>query len=69
MTKILDAQQTAAVDDLRAQIARMNDAVKRAVDSGLTVEITRASRHHSPQSCWGDQMIPKIVATHEMHTA
>ncbi len=61
MTQSLDPQQIAAVDELRAQIARMNDAVKRAVDSGLTIEITRASRHHSPQYCWGDQMSPKIL--------
>ncbi len=61
MTQTLDPQQTAAVDELRTQITRMNDAVKRAVDSGLTIEITRASRHHSPQYCWGDQMSPKIM--------
>jgi hypothetical protein len=57
----LDATQAEAVATLREQITKMNIAVRRAVDAGLTIELTRSSRHHSPQCVWGDQMIAKIV--------
>ena len=58
-----DASQTEAIDELTVHVRRMNEAIKRAVDAGLIIEMTRASRLHSPEHvCWGDQMSPKISA-------
>lgn len=56
----LNPRQSAAISAVEEQIARLNRAVAQAVDAGLIVEVTRASRHHSPQCAWGDQLSPKI---------
>ncbi len=57
----LEPRQAAAVAALREQIAKVNAAVAMAVDTGLTIELVRSSRHHSGQSTWGDQMSPKVM--------
>jgi len=56
----LNSQQSAAISAIEERITALNEAVAQAVDAGLIVEVTRASRHHSPQCCWGDQVSPKI---------
>jgi hypothetical protein len=39
---------------------RLNYAVIKAVESGLSVELMRASRFHDEEGGWGDQLIPII---------
>lgn len=41
-------------------VHRMNEAVAKAVDAGITVELVRVSRHHCGNGNWGDQMVPMI---------
>lgn len=60
-TRDLDARQLAAFAALKEQATKLNAAVTRAVDAGLIVEVTRASRHHSPECAWGDQITPRVT--------
>jgi hypothetical protein len=39
---------------------RLNDAIVKAADTGLTIELMRASRYHAGSGSWGDQMVPII---------
>ena len=57
----LNAQQVAAVATLRDRLAKVNAAVVTAVEAGLTIELVRSSRRHSPACTWGDQITPKVV--------
>ncbi|MCG8493867.1 MAG: hypothetical protein MI743_19775 [Sneathiellales bacterium] len=41
-------------------VHRMNEAVQRAVSSGLSVELVRVSRFHDNKGNWGDQVVPTI---------
>ena len=41
-------------------IHRVNEAVQRAVSSGLSVELVRVSRFHDTNGNWGDQVVPTI---------
>lgn len=41
-------------------VHHMNNAVMRAVEAGLSIELVRASRHHDGSGNWGDQMIPLV---------
>ncbi len=40
---------------------RLNDSIVQAVESGLTVEIKRASRFHGGAGNWGDQIYLAIT--------
>ncbi|MBV9568969.1 MAG: hypothetical protein JO172_12595 [Hyphomicrobiales bacterium] len=44
-------------------VHRMNEAVIRAVDQGVSVELVRVSRYHNGKGSWGDQAIPTIRET------
>ena len=39
---------------------RLNEAIVKAADSGLTVELMRACRYHAGSGSWGEQMVPII---------
>ena len=41
-------------------VHRLNEAVQRAVDQGISVELVRVSRHHNGDGSWGDQMAPMV---------
>ena len=49
-----------AVRRVAEAVHRMNESVLRAVESGVSVELVRVSRHHDGTGNWGDQMIPMI---------
>ncbi len=49
-----------AINRLADAVHRMNEAVQRAVASGISVELVRVSRHHDGAGSWGDQMIPLV---------
>lgn len=39
---------------------RLNEAVRRAIEAGYSVELVRVSRHHDGNGNWGDQVIPTV---------
>ena len=41
-------------------VHRANEAILRAVEAGISVELVRVSRFHDGRGNWGDQMIPTI---------
>ncbi len=49
-----------AINRVADAVHRMNEAVQRAVSSGISVELVRVSRHHDGAGSWGDQMIPLV---------
>ncbi|WP_102960845.1 hypothetical protein [Mangrovicella endophytica] len=57
-----EAQQ-ATVRTLANDLHRLNQAVMKAVEAGLSVELVRSARHHGGDGNWGDLLIPVIVKT------
>ena len=55
-----DAQQ-AAIRALGNELHRLNYAVMRCVDTGLSVELQRTARHHAEGGFWGDLLVPIVV--------
>jgi hypothetical protein len=55
-----DTEQERALRRMADAVHHLNLAVVRAVDSGLSVELMRASRHHDGGGNWGDQMVPLV---------
>ena len=39
---------------------RLNEAVVKCVDAGITVELMRTARYHNETGNWGDQLTPVI---------
>ncbi|ACL95307.1 hypothetical protein EIB18_09385 [Caulobacter vibrioides] len=66
MTAFSPATMPATDDDKRAveRLAeashRLNDAVRRAIAAGYSVELVRTSRHHDGAGNWGDQIVPTV---------
>ena len=52
----------ALLDTVVEELQRLNAAVRKAVDSGLAVELHRSERYHCGSGCWGDIMKPVIVS-------
>lgn len=52
--------QTRAIHRVADAVHRLNEAVQRAVNSGVSVELVRVSRHHSGGGAWGDQVVPTV---------
>ncbi len=61
LASTMDEQQQAAIRMLANQLHRLNAAVAEAVNSGLSIELQRASRHHHQDGYWGDLLTPIIV--------
>lgn len=59
-SNLSDDQQN-AIRSLGNELHRLNQAVARCVDSGLSVELQRTARHHAPGGYWGDLLVPIIV--------
>ncbi|MDR6815763.1 hypothetical protein J2X76_000917 [Neorhizobium sp. 2083] len=53
--------QQAAIRTLANDLHRLNHAIMKAVDAGVSVELVRSARHHGGDGHWGDLMIPVIV--------
>ena len=63
-----EAQSSAKTADKQAMIRilandlhRLNHAIMKAVDAGVSVELVRSARHHGGDGNWGDLLIPVIV--------
>ena len=59
-SEMSDDQQT-AIRMLANELHRLNQAVVKAVDSGLSVELQRTARHHADGGYWGDLLVPIVV--------
>lgn len=49
-----------AINRVADAVHRVNEAIQRAVSTGVSVELVRVSRHHDGAGSWGDQMIPLV---------
>ncbi|MDB5468624.1 MAG: hypothetical protein JWR84_184 [Caulobacter sp.] len=49
-----------AVDRVAEASHRLNEAVRRALEAGYSVELVRASRCHDGSGNWGDQIVPTV---------
>jgi len=59
-TEMSDPQQ-AAIRSLAHDLHRLNQAVVRCVESGLSVELQRTARHHAEGGYWGDLLVPVVM--------
>jgi hypothetical protein len=53
--------QQAAIRIVANDLHRLNQAVMKAVEAGVSVELIRSARHHGGDGNWGDLLIPVIV--------
>lgn len=53
-------EERRAVERLAEASHRLNDAVRRAIAAGYSVELVRTSRHHDGAGNWGDQIVPTV---------
>jgi hypothetical protein len=60
-TTSMSEAQTAALTTLGNDLHRLNQAVVRCVDAGLSVELQRTARHHAEGGYWGDLLVPIVV--------
>lgn len=51
-----------AINRVAEAVHRLNEAVQRAVATGVSVELVRVSRYHDGSGNWGDQVVPMIRA-------
>ena len=61
MSSAMSDGQQAAIRALGNELHRLNQAVVRCVESGLSVELQRTARHHAEGGFWGDLMVPIVV--------
>lgn len=57
----VNQDQESAIRQLANDLHRLNHAVMRAVEAGVSVELVRSARHHGGDGNWGDMMVPVIV--------
>jgi hypothetical protein len=58
----MSADQQAAIRALANDLHRLNHAVMKAVEAGISVELIRTARHHGGDGNWGDLMVPIVMA-------
>ncbi|PWC54306.1 MULTISPECIES: SMc00767 family acetate metabolism repressor [unclassified Azospirillum] len=56
----LTAEQESAVRIVANSLHRLNEAVVKCVEAGITVELMRTARYHNETGNWGDQLTPVI---------
>ena len=61
LTTEMNEAQKSAIRMLANDLHRLNQAVMRAVEAGLSVELQRTARHHAEGGYWGDLLMPIIV--------
>lgn len=49
-----------AVERVAEAAHRLNEAVRRALEAGYSVELVRTSRAHDGSGNWGDQVVPSV---------
>jgi hypothetical protein len=58
----MSSDQQTAIRMLANDLHRLNHAVMKAVEAGVSVELVRSARHHGGDGNWGDLLIPVVVA-------
>jgi hypothetical protein len=58
---LMTTEQQAVIRMVANDLHRLNQAVMKAVDAGVSVELVRSARHHGGEGNWGDLLIPVIV--------
>ena len=61
LTTEMNDDQKSAIRMLANDLHRLNQAVMRAVEAGLSVELQRTARHHAEGGYWGDLLMPIVV--------
>jgi hypothetical protein len=61
-TRNMTSTQRQQMTHVLEHIEKLNRSVKQAVESGLTIEISRAARHHCGGGNWGDVMSTQVSA-------
>jgi hypothetical protein len=61
MSSAMSDEQQVAIRQLANDLHRLNQAVVRCVESGLSVELQRTARHHAEGGYWGDLLVPVVV--------
>lgn len=56
----LSADQESAIRIVANSLHRLNEAVIKCVEAGITVELMRTARYHNESGNWGDQLTPVI---------
>lgn len=59
-TSAMTQEQQAAIRMVANDLHRLNHAVMKAVEAGISVELVRTARHHG-EGNWGDLLVPVIV--------
>ena len=57
----MSADQQAAIRIVANDLHRLNQAVMKAVEAGVSVELERSARHQGGDGNWGDLLNPVIV--------
>lgn len=57
----LTAPQRDRLEAVAAELDRLNETIRQAVNAGLSVELHRSERYHCGGGCWGDMMRPVVV--------
>lgn len=52
--------QESAIRMMANNLHRLNEAVVKCVNAGITVELMRTARFHNETGNWGDQLTPVI---------
>lgn len=65
-TSAMNTDQQQAIRMLANDLHRLNQAVMKAVEAGISVELVRTARHHGGDGSWGDLLVPVIVAKQAM---
>ena len=61
LTTEMNEAQKSAIRMLANDLHRLNQAVMRAVEAGLSVDLQRTARHHAEGGYWGDLLMPIVV--------
>lgn len=52
----IETENENALRPVAEAVHRVNEAIIRAVDAGISVELVLSSRYHDGRGNWGDQM-------------
>jgi hypothetical protein len=61
LASTMSDQQQAAIRAIGNDLHRLNHAVMRCVEAGLSVELQRTARHHAGGGYWGDLLTPVVL--------
>ena len=57
----MNEDQQAVIRMVANDLHRLNQAVMKAVEAGVSVELVRSARHHGGNGNWGDLLVPVVL--------